>query len=1134
MKKNLSNNFIQSVLRASVCLFVLSGTNNLMAQEEGESKVAATQTAEKAAPKYKMKSVSGKIYDAATKQPMSGVRIQALNNPAYSTLTEEDGSYKVEVPVFVHALFVDAPDYNPIQIPIKKSGSMDGMLYSNKFKGFYEDGTTITAKAETRPNVSSALSLETEIQNKLAGDVHSINRTGTPAQGAYMTIRGIHTINSNAQPLIILDGNMIDAQEGRTSLHVGYLNPVLAGIDPEDIESIQILKNGTAIYGAKGANGVIIINTKRGKSMATKINVNIYGGVVLKPETINMMDGDQFRSYLGDLLGSTGSTVSSLSQIPFLNEDPNYFWYPMFHNNTDWSEEMYRTTMTQNYKVSVEGGDEVAMYNLSLGYSQANSAAKNNDFNRLNLRFNTDINIAKNLSTALDIAYTRMAYNVLDNGWAESYSDQNIAAPNVLGLVQTPFLSKYGYYIGEDGKLHQNKIYAGKYAADESLYSSPNINNPFNYASGFGENTVLSNPYWILENGKGVEKNYAELTQFNLNVMPKWQITKQLSISDRFNYALSRNNEKYYLPLNGTSPYALENLGSVTSVLKSQFTKQTTINNDLRIEWGNNYGAHDINVFGGWRYNNYSYSYSFQKGYNNTNDKMPILNYSRQFVQYNGTNDNWIDMAYYANADYSFMNRYFAQASVAMQASSRFGNNTRDGFQMCGVSWGVFPSLQLGWLISSESWFKGGKGVNYLKLTAGVDQTGNDNIDYYAARTYWGSQKYLKEAIGLVMENVENPQIQWETTTQYNIGLDGSFLNNRLQAGINLFMSKTDNLLVKEKVSYMTGLDEYWTNNGAMENKGFEINANAILINRPNWKWHLGASVGSYKNEITALPSSDEIILKDVNGNVTERINGYTTSVYGEDNILTAVGHAAGVFYGYETKGVFASDKEAKCYTNPTTQEKEYLKYPTGLTNADEAYKNFQAGDVHFVDQNGDGVINEADKVVIGDPNPSIYGNIHTSLSYKRLTLDVNFKYSLGNDVYNYQRSKLESGNNFYNQTTAVVNRWTYEGQQTDMPKACSTLSEDWRNNERFSDRWIEDGSYLKLKNIRLTYDIPVSATWLQGIKIWGEANDVFTLTKYLGTDPEISAANNILYQGIDNGMLPLTRSFNIGVSINL
>ena len=204
------------------------------------------------------------------------------------------------------------------------------------------------------------------------------------------------------------------------------------------------------------------------------------------------------------------------------------------------------------------------------------------------------------------------------------------------------------------------------------------------------------------------------------------------------------------------------------------------------------------------------------------------------------------------------------------------------------------------------------------------------------------------------------------------------------------------------------------------------------------------------------------------------------------------------------------------------------------MTDANLASKNFQAGDVHFVDQNGDGWITEADKVVIGDPNPDIYGNIYTMLSYKRFTLNVNLKYSLGNDVYNYQRSKIEGGNSFYNQSTAMVNRWTYEGQQTDIPRACYTSSDNWRNNERFSDRWIEDGSYLKIKNIRLTYDIPVSTSWLQGLKVWGEANDVFTVTKYLGTDPEISASNNILYQGIDNGMMPLTRSFNIGVSINL
>lgn len=1126
---------MQSVLKAGVCLFALSGAQGAMAQDVmaiSNSAADSVATPKKKAPQYKMKEVTGKIVDGATGKPMSGVMIQALNNPSYSALTEEDGSYKVQVPVFVHAMYVSAPDFNPIQVPVKKDGVANGALHSSKFKGFYQDGTVITAQSTVNVSGSSALTVESEIQNQMAGDVLSINRNGTPAQGAYMMVRGIHSLNANNQPLIILDGNMIDMQNDRTSLHVGYVNNVLSGLDPEDVESIQVLKNGTALYGAKGANGVILINTKRGKSMATKINVNIYGGVVLKPETIDMMKAEDFRSYLGDMLGDRIKGTTSLLQIPFLNQDPNYFWYPLYHNETDWDKEMYRTTMTQNYKVSVEGGDDIAMYNLSLGYSQANSAMKNNDFNRLNLRFNTDIKIAKNFNTIMDIAYSRMAYNVLDNGWAENYDDQNIAATNVLGLVQTPFLSKYGYYLdATDNKLKQNLIYAGKYASESNYI----LDNPFLYASAYGSNAVLNNPYWILKNGRGEEKNYAELTQFNLNVRPKWQITKQFSISDRFNYALSRNNEKYYLPLNGTSPYELENLGSVRSVLKSQFTKQQTINNDLRLDWGNTYGAHDIRVFGGWRYNKYTYSYSYLKGYDNSNDKMPILNYGRKYIQYSGTNDNWSDMSYYLNADYNFMNRYFIQASAAAQASSRFGSDTKQGFQVGGVSWGIFPSVQLGWLISSEKWFPSTKGVNYLKLTAGFDQSGNDDINYYAASTFWTSEKYLKESIGLVMKNIDNPKIQWETNTQYNVGLEGSFINNRLQAGLNLYWSKVDNLLVKEKVSYMTGLDEYWTNNGQMKTSGVEFNANAILINKKNWKWQVSASLGHYNNEITKLPSSDVIEIKDYkNENIEKTIHGYTSSIYGDKNVLTAVGHAAGVFYGYKTNGVFASDADAKCHRNPVTGEMEYLKYPTGLTDANLASKDFRAGDVHFVDQNGDGWITEADKVVIGNPNPDIYGNISTMLSFKRLTLNVNLKYSLGNDVYNYQRSQIEGGNSFYNQTTAMKNRWTYEGQQTDMPRVCYTGSENWRNNERFSDRWIEDGSYLKIKNIRLTYDIPVSTSWLQGIKVWGEANDVFTVTKYLGTDPEISASNNILYQGVDNGMMPLTRSFNIGVSINL
>ena len=172
--------------------------------------------------------------------------------------------------------------------------------------------------------------------------------------------------------------------------------------------------------------------------------------------------------------------------------------------------------------------------------------------------------------------------------------------------------------------------------------------------------------------------------------------------------------------------------------------------------------------------------------------------------------------------------------------------------------------------------------------------------------------------------------------------------------------------------------------------------------------------------------------------------------------------------------------------------------------------------------------------VVIGDPNPDIFGNFYTSLSWKSLTLDLNFKYSLGNDVFNYQRSQLEATNNIYNQTTAVVNRWKYDGQVTEIPRAMSPENEMWVNNERFSDRWIEDGSYLKLKKVRLTYEIPVNLSWLLGLSVWGEANNVFTVTKYLGNDPEVSCGNSVLYQGIDAGYLPTTRNFNIGVTINL
>ena len=1143
MKKIFNSTFLHRTLGISLCFTALSClcVTNVYAQDEAEEEEAVV--AKKAArPKkektYEMKEVTGVVIDDATGDPMGGVRIQALGLERYSTLTEEDGSYKLSIPVFSDAVYVYAEGYNPLQVAVK-DGQANANLIATDFNSSFTDGTSIISQKKVYIDESSSLSIDQDIERLLAGDVRTILRNGTPAIGSYMTIRGMNSINANAQPLIILDGNMIDPQYDRETMHEGFYNNLLAGIDPENIESVQVIKNGTALYGAKGGNGVILINTKRGKSMATKIGVRIYGGVELAPKKLSMLNGDQYGGYLSDMVSTIKNmTASSLSQFPFLDKSPSNYYRNVFNNNTDWQKDMYRSAMTQNYKINVEGGDEIGMYALSLGYANGKSAGKGTDFNRLNLRFNTDIKIAEKLSTSLDIAYNQVSYNILDNGWSEDYSMQNIGSPNVLGLIQAPFISPYAYYYDEHStaryssdRLLLSSEYAGKYASTGGNW----IINPFKFPLYLGDNGIneaLRNPYWILENGPGESKNYAQCTQIDLNVSPKYQVTRTFSISDRFNFLMTRDSEKYFLPVNGTTNYFLQDLGNINAVQKTLFSKETTLQNDLRLDWRNIYGAHTVNVFGGWRYNNYSYSYNYMRGYNNENDKLPIMNKNMAYLNYGGTNDNWIDMALYLDANYNYSNRYFADFTLSMQSSSRFGKNTKSGIKLGGVSWGVFPSIQLGWLVTNEKWFPSTNGaINYLKLTAGFDQSGNDDLDYYAARTYWESMQVTGNMVGLYLNNIENSTIQWETTTKWNVGLQGVFLKNRLSAGFDLFWNKTSDLLTVKELHYISGMRRYWTNEGALTNRGFEFNANAALINHTKWKWELGATIGHYNNKITALPESQSntIRLSYADGTPWKEIHGYTSDVYGDANVLTAVGTPVGSFYGWQTDGILASDAEAR-----TAGVRGYLKYPTGLKDETKKYYDFKAGDVKFVDQNGDGVIDNADKVVIGNPHPDIYGNIFSALTWKDLRLDVNFKYSLGNDIYNYQRSEIEGLNTTYNQTTAALRRWTHEGQTTDMPKACYTDSEDWRNNERMSDRWIEDGSYLKLKTLRLTYKIPYSNSWLLGLKVWGEANNVFTITKYLGTDPEMSCRNSSLYQGIDTGLMPNGRSFNLGVSINL
>lgn len=1099
MKRKYINDIQKHGLRLSLCAISLGLCPTAFAQtdndgEEVEMTIKKPTRQREVKDNFATTMLHGVVVDQVSKKPLAGIQLKVLGYDRYSAMTGADGKFTIKVPEFATTLFVHSPSFMSQQVAINAKDTekeIQVLMMQEKFRPMYGEGTTYTAQAGFDADAKD-VTIESDIENILGADVRTVTRSAAPGIGASMFVRGLSSINANAQPLIVVDGVEQDMQQNRLSLHSGQINNILANIAPEDIASVKVLKNATALYGARGGNGVILITTKRGKSMATRIDANISAGVSLVPQLPTMMNASQYRNYATEILGTVPENINRDTPISFrfLNDDPNNYYYHTYHNDTDWTDYVYDTAMTQNYNISVQGGDDIGMYNLSVGYVKAESTAKNNDFDRMNVRFNTDINILYNLTTKFDISISRTNSKVFDDGAMEDLSAGAITSPTFLSLIKAPIVSPYQY----------NAIVGGftSLLCDyDDIYSQ--------LGSGYG----LANPVAILNNANGDNKNKAENTYFNVRVEPTWTINNNLSLTSMFSYTLDRNSQRYHRPFVGVPSFEISNLGTVTSMAASLFSKEINVVSDTHIDWKHQYGKHNLAAFGGFKYTYFSFDdNNLKTEYNSTtNDKNPSLSASSGYQHIKGNNDVWKNLQWYGNVDYNYMNRYFATVSLSAEANSRFGAKSGD-LDLCGVAWALFPSVQLGWVMTNESWFPKNAGINYLRVNAGYDMSGNDDISNYAARTSLSAVRFNYNAIGLQLTNIGNDEIKWETNHKFNVGLQAYMLNNRLGVDFNYYVNKTKDLLTLQTFKNpIGGINNYWTNGGEIENQGFELSVTAKPVVTRNWNVEVGASVGHYANKVTKLPDGD-----------------YTSSVYGDNNILTSVGNPVGLFYGYKTAGVFATDAEAKAAGKDGYL---YMEDNAGLRN------DFKAGDVHFIDQNNDGKISELDKVVIGDPNPDIYGNIFATINYKNLTLTMGWNYSLGNDVYNYQRSILNSGSTFYNQQVAEVAHWRYEGQQTDLPRLAYG---DPMGNNRFSDRWIEDGSYLRLKTLNLSYKVPVpgSWTWLQGLTVWAQANNLLTFTKYLGSDPEFSIGNGVLYQGIDCGNIAQGRSFQCGVKINL
>ncbi|AYD48288.1 SusC/RagA family TonB-linked outer membrane protein [Arachidicoccus soli] len=1014
--------------------------------------------------------VQGVIELASTKARLSGI---SLSVPDYSAaITDNKGRFKIAVPSYSSVILISGDGFQQKQVALKGRKKVVVSMYEEPYTSQFDVTTlpfgdkpkdfipyaTQSLNADNKWEQSTNETPMTYLQGKIAG-LNVIRHSGTPGIGANVTLRGANSLYATNQPLIVVDGVIYDNNEYGNSLITGNMYNPLSDIDVKDIDNITVLKSGNSTYGTKGANGVILITTARAQELATRIDFAAYGGFNLSPNDLPVMQAGDYRTYLSDLLKTTGMTQDEIQKMPYMNDNmssPNYFRY---HNNTDWQKEVMKNSFNNNYYLKVTGGDNIAKYALSLGYLKSQGVLDNTDLTRFQLRFNGDLNLSKKLTAAVNLALVSNQEN------SQIQGGENILSPLSLSLAKAPFLPVH--VIGDDGKISPN-------LADYDIFN-------------------MSNPVAIAQNMQGANKNY----RFTGSVKFNYKFNKSLSLQTLLGITFDKVQEDLFIPQSGVVP---DTLATAVAYNRSgsNLERYYSLFNDTKLSYAHTFNlVHKLNIDAGFRYQNNKSENEYGLGYNSATDQFVSVGMGVASLRSVGGDIgewNWLNT--YFHAGYSYLDKYFASFNLSSDGSSRFGKQAPDGVNIAGNKWAVNPSLALAWLMSSENFFSNIKFVQNLKLRASYSRVGNDDIGNYTARQYYISQNLLGLE-GLVRGNIGNPQLEWETVDKLDLGLDASFLNERLNLSVDLYQNKTYHMITIDPTNSATGINYVIANNGTMSNNGIELSIDGRIINK-GFKWDMGLNIAANKNKIDKFP------------------NGKLLTSYADATYLTETGKASNLFYGYKTNGIFSTQAEAAA---------SGLQYQ----NADGTMSPFQAGDVRFVDVNGDHVINDDDRQVIGNPNPKFFGGFSNTFSWKRWALDAIFTFSEGNDIYNYTRAQLESMSGYGNQSLAVNNRWRSDGQITNIPRVAWG---DPAGNARFSDRWIEDGSYLRLRTLSLSYNLPIKASALKYLKVYATGNNLITWTKYLGYDPEFSATNSVFGQGVDIGLEPIYKTVQLGVRL--
>lgn len=852
------------------------------------------------------------------------------------------------------------------------------------------------------------------IQGKISGV--QIVDAGKPGDNVSIKIRGLGSIN-NCDPLVVIDGVPTDL--GLSSLNMA------------DVERLDVLKDAsaTAIYGSRGANGVVMITTKRGTDGKGKLAVSANYSFQNATNVPSLLNAAQYAELSNDMMVNSGR-----------NPNPEWANPSELGAGTDWMDELLRTGVMQNYTVSYSGGNEKSHYYVSGGFLDQSGIVKSVNYRRFTFQSNSDAQVLKWLKFSNNITFSA------DTKKSGSYN----IGDALKALPIYPVKNEDGSWSGPDG--------------NSEWYGS------------------TRNPIGPTELNKSQTDGY----NFLANLTAELTFTKWLKFKSTFGY-----DAKFWFIDNFTPKYNWKPTPTEeTSRYKSD-------NKSFTYLWDNYFlfdhtfaEKHRVGLMAGmsaqWNTNDYLNAQKNVFMFDNVHE----MDNGEEMYAIGGNETEWALLSYMARVNYSYEDRYLLTATIRRDGSSRFGKKHR---------WGTFPSVSVAWRASQEKWFPKNDYINDLKVRAGYGVTGSQaSVGNYSYLASYNTSVYpfgisSGNQTALVSSTLANPYIHWEEVAQTNIGFDASLFNSRVMFSFDAYLKETRDMLVKASIPITSGFEDTtttYTNAGKVRNQGIEMSLHTInLTGELGWETNLTATYN--KNKIKDLNSDVPYYINQIN-------NSYVT--------MLAKDYPINVFYGYVTDGIFQNQSEV---------------------NTHAVQPGAEPGDIRFRDLNNDGVINDSDRTVIGNPNPSWLFSMNNSLSYKGFELSVFLQGIAGNKIYNANNIDNTGMAAAYNQTTDVLKRWQGEGTSNSMPRA---VFGDPNQNTRVSDRFVENGSYLRLKNITLSYTFPKQ--WLQKAQIENarlslSCENVATITGYSGFDPEVGI------NGIDQNRYPISRTFSLGLNFN-